>query len=132
MKRIILALLLCIPLFLFGQLDASRIVIFRQTGWLKSAQCFQVDVENGEDAKLCNNAAIVIQPITERQNINIRIGKRENTAHIKIGPNDTLYFDVDISTTNKGILPSDRFKANLILVNSKNGRERLITSDLKD
>ena len=124
-KKLLLALLIFLPITLLGQWETARILIFRKTGWIKSAQCLAIEVVAGQKHKLCNNSALALQPVTEYQKIRIRLGNHTKTDLVKINPNDTLYFEVKINSTAKGILPSDRFRSKLILLTVDQGRARM-------
>lgn len=125
MKQGLIGLMLLLPMLGMGQLDSTRIVLFRHTGLIKSAAACEVTLKGESPEKLRNNSVLILPTSSARKRITISLDKHQTSRLVEVPEGDTLFLEVELLTGRVGILPSSRFIPSLNTVPKVKARKML-------
>lgn len=91
----------------------SHVMVFRNTGIVKSAVACQITTETEGRHPLSNKSILEFPSGQEKLKLTISLEKFTRSYNFNLSPNDTLYLEVYFSNGPGGALPSSRIRPNL-------------------
>ncbi len=96
-----------------SQSFSSHVMVFRNTGIVKSAVGCQLITGSQESHSLPNKSILEFPSDQEKLQLTISLEKFTRSYNFNLPPNDTLYLEVYFSNGPGGALPSSRVRPNL-------------------